>query len=205
MSMPAPLQDWTAEMVRSLPDDGRRYEVLDGELVVTPAPRLQHQRVLLALYRHLDGYVRSHSLGEVLLSPADLELSPRRLLQPDLFVVPWRAGTAPTSWREISELLLVVEVISPGTAHVDRRRKRVLYQEARVPEYWIVDDEARLIERWRADDLRPEIATESLTWAPMSGRPPLVLDVSALFAPLPPPSTGSSNPDRGVADGSGAR
>ena len=108
MAMPVQQGEWTAELARALPDDGNRYEVLDGELFVTPAPALLHQRALLELYDRLKPYVVAHGLGEVLLSPADIEFSPKRLVQPYLFVVPdaprgrrktWRASGALTPVR----------------------------------------------------------------------------------------------------------
>ena len=92
MDMAVQQGEWTAELARALPDDGNRYEVLDGELFVTPVPARLHQRALLALYNRLKPYVVAHRLGELLLSPADIEFSSKRLLQPDLFVdtLVWR-------------------------------------------------------------------------------------------------------------------
>jgi len=72
MGMPAEITEWTAEMARALPDDGNRYEVLDGELFVTPAPKLDHQRVLGELFIPIHDYVRRHGLGEAVFSPADI-------------------------------------------------------------------------------------------------------------------------------------
>jgi Uma2 family endonuclease len=86
---------------RALPDDGSRYEVVDGELFVTPAPRLPHQAILLELAMRLTPYVRAHGLGMVLTSPADVEYGPKTLVQPDLFVAPLvegRARSATPSW-----------------------------------------------------------------------------------------------------------
>jgi Uma2 family endonuclease len=79
-------------------------------------------------------------------------------------------------------LLLAVEVLSPSTGRADRQAKRRLYQRQRVPEYWIVDVDARLIERWRPADERPEILTERLAWHPDAAHPPLEIDVPAYFA-----------------------
>jgi len=169
-------------MARALPDDGNRYEVLDGELQVTPAPSWDHQSLVEDLHVLLRPYVARHSLGWTKLSPADIEFSPRRLVQPDLFVVPWREGPRPRTWREVTSLLLAIEVLSPSTAQADRQRKRVIYQSEGVGEYWIVDPDARLLERWRPGDTRPEIALESLTWAPREGVEALVIDVAELFA-----------------------
>ena len=102
-------------MARALPDDGQRYEVLDGELFVTPAPNWPHQDAVGSLYAPVRGYVKSHDVGWALTSPADIEFSPRRLVQPDLFVVPRGGGTKPKNWRDVSALLLAVEVLSPIT------------------------------------------------------------------------------------------
>lgn len=181
MGMPAAETVWTAEMALALPEDGNRYEVLDGELVVNPAPSWQHQRVIERLFPLLDGYVRSHALGWTKLSPADLILAPRRLVQPDLFVVPAGPKGEPKSWREVTRLLLAVEVVSPSSARIDRVRKRAMYQEYGVGEYWIADLNAQLIERWRPEDVRPEIVSEELLWQPNPEIPPLELELHALF------------------------
>jgi Uma2 family endonuclease len=180
MAMPAHTLEWTAEMARALPDDSNRYEVLDGELFVTPAPSYLHQRVLGALYPALRAYAEEHRIGWALFSPADIEFSPRRLVQPDLFVVPW-ADQEPGSWRDVSSLVLAVEVLSPSTARADCTVKRRVYQDEGVPEYWIVDSDARRIERWRPDDAKPELLEGALTWAPRPKVPPLVIPIHALF------------------------
>jgi Uma2 family endonuclease len=182
MGMPAQHTEWTAEMARELPDDGNRYEVLDGELFVTPAPSLLHQRAVRVLYDVLAPYVNAHDIGEVLWSPADIEFSPRRLLQPDFFVVPPLPGGRARSWVEIKSLLLAVEVLSPSTARADRLKKRRIYQNEGVPEYWIADTDARLVERWRPGDERPEILIASLSWQPVERVDPLVIDLPRFFA-----------------------
>jgi Uma2 family endonuclease len=182
MGMPQPMADWTVERVLALPDDGNRYEVVDGELLVSPAPSLPHQVAVPALYDRLKPYVSAHVLGRVLLSPADIEFDKRTLLQPDLFVAPLIKGRPPRSWKEIRSLLLAVEVLSPSTARADRQVKRRRYQRHGVPEYWIVDLDARLIERWRPADERPEILAERLAWSPSADLPPLNIDLPALFA-----------------------
>jgi Uma2 family endonuclease len=183
MAMPVrvPDLDWTVERALALPEDGNRYEVLDGELFVTPAPSWGHQSLLAMLFRRLGQYVDDHRLGWTRWSPADIVFSPRRLLQPDLFVVPWREDGPPKTWSEVKSLLLVVEVLSPSTARADRHRKREIYQSEGVPEYWIVDGDARLIERWRAGDDRPEILTDALIWQPLPDVAPLRVDIPALF------------------------
>ena len=182
MGMPAEITEWTAEMARALPDDGNRYEVLDGELFVTPAPKWDHQRLAAELFVRVREYVRLHGLGEALFSPADIEFSPKRLVQPDLFVVPATGGERQREWSDIKTLVLAIEILSPTTARADRHRKRVIYQSQRIPEYWIVDGDARLVERWRLDDKRPEILTDTLIWGPLPDIDPLVIGLPSYFA-----------------------
>ena len=86
MGMAAPLY-YTAEMVRALPDDGHRYEVVHGELLVTPAPRYWHQKIVGRLHAALEGYLRTQPVGDALMSPADISWDSDVLLQPDVFVV----------------------------------------------------------------------------------------------------------------------
>jgi Uma2 family endonuclease len=128
MAMPAVLPSrWTADAVRALPDEpGQRFECVDGELLVSPSPRLTHQSVVMLL---------------------------------------WRA---------------LVEVLSPSTARFDRVVKRRRYQRAGV-EYWIVDLDARLVERWLPDAERPTIHTESITWQPGEATATLTIELTPLF------------------------
>lgn len=182
MVMAAATIRWTADMVRALPDDGNRYEVVDGELLVTPAPTWEHQGASRKLFLRLHGYLASRSIGEAILAPAGVRFARDRMVEPDLFVVPLIDGRAPRTWEEAGRLLLVVEVLSPGTAHADRQVKRRLYQRQGVPEYWIVDVDARLVERWRPEDERPEILTDRLAWRPESAHLPLEIDLAAYFA-----------------------
>jgi len=109
-------------------------------------------------------------------------LAPKRLVQPDVFVVPRVGDRRPSAWSDVRALLLAIEVLSPRTAFNDRHRKRRMYQEFGVPEYWIVDTEARHVERWRTEDSAPEIVREVLEWAPSVGVPSLRIDLSAFFA-----------------------
>lgn len=183
MAMPVhvPDQDWTVARALALPEDGNRYEVLDGELFVTPAPTWGHQSVLAVLQVRLSAYVNENRLGWTRFSPADIVFSPRRLVQPDLFVVPWQDGGPPRTWSEVRSLLLAIEVLSPSTARADRHRKRSIYQSERVPEYWIIDADARIIERWRPEDVRPEIIVDALVWRPRAELPPFELALDELF------------------------
>lgn len=180
MVMPAQQTRWTLEMVRAIPDDGNRYEVLDGTLLVSPAPSYRHQLAVALLYDIVAPYTRTHGIGRTLMSPADIELSPTKMVQPDLFVIPADVKTG--SWQDITRLLLVAEALSPSTARWDRMEKRRAYQDKNVPEYWIVDLDTRVFERWRPADQRPELLSDSLGWQPVAAVPPLTIDVVKYFA-----------------------
>jgi Uma2 family endonuclease len=180
MTKPNAAKRFTVEDLVALPDDGNRYEVVDGELFVTPAPSWDHQRIVGALHWQLRGYLAGTTIGEAILSPADVRLGDSQV-EPDLFVFPFIDGRRARSPETAVRPLLVVEVLSPSTARRDRVLKRRLYQRAGVPEYWIVDLDARLVERWRPGDERPEIFGEQLEWAPESAVEPLKIDLESLF------------------------
>ena len=180
MGMPHAAEPWTADRVRALPDDGRRYELIDGELVVTPSPRGVHQVAVSALGDLLRRALAGTSL-HVLHSPADIALGEDEILQPDLFVYRTASGRHLLDWTEITALELVIEVLSPSTARYDRGLKRRRYQRAGVAEYWIVDLDGRVIERWRAGIEHPEIAAERLQWNPGEGAA-LEMEVERFFA-----------------------
>src|SRR5690348_5281876 len=111
MGMAAPIY-YTADMVRALPDDGTRYEVVYGELLVTPAPRTWHQVLVKRLGVALEIYLQRHPVGELLHAPADISWGTDVLVQPDVFVVdPDEARTL--DWNRMRTLLLVAEVLSP--------------------------------------------------------------------------------------------
>ncbi len=172
---------YTAAQVRRFPADGNRYEVVEGTLLVTPAPSPRHQYALASLYDLLQEYLKQTGAGRVLWSPADIELSPDTLVQPDLFVLP--PGPPPRHWSEVTLLLLAIEVLSPATARHDRLVKRRLFQERGI-EYWIVDLDARVVERWPAGESRPEILAEEVVWRPGGTGEPLVVDLVAFFSRL---------------------
>ena len=169
-------------MARALPDDRKRYEVIDGELLVTPAPSLPHQRAVGGLLVRLSAYLRSQPWAVVLMSPADISFHEDMLVQPDLFVVPIGPDRRlPRHWSDVRALLLAIEVLSPSTARADRQAKRRLYQREGVGEYWVVDPDALVVERWRPEDDRPEIVIGTLTWHPEPSTAPFELDLPAFF------------------------
>jgi Uma2 family endonuclease len=183
MSMAA-TAGWTIEQLRALPDDGNRYEIIEGELLVTPAPAWRHQRASRELLVRLHEYLSGNQIADVISAPTDVDFGFRTVVEPDLLVVPLVEGRLPRDFADAGRLLVAVEVLSPGTAARDRGIKRELYQRERVDEYWILDLDARLIERWRPADERPEIARERLVWNPEGAAEPFELDVAELFAAI---------------------
>ena len=169
MVMPALSPVTTIEELLALPEDGQRHELLDGVHVVTPSPAYRHQSVVTRLMRPLLAGLEGHPHLELLTSPADIVLGPRTLVQPDLFVVRIDPEHPPVRWADAGLPLLAIEVLSPSTAARDRGAKRRIYQAADVAEYWIVDPDARLAERWTPSDTRPEIITDRLAWEPEPG------------------------------------
>jgi Uma2 family endonuclease len=192
MGMPDVVRRWTREEVLALPDDGNRYELIDGELLVTPAPRPVHQIAVLALLRRLDPYVARHHLGQIMLSPADLDFGRRYVAQPDLFVVSELDRRKLLDWRNYGIPIFIAEVLSPSTGRGDRKVKRPAYQRAGVGEYWIVDPDSRTVERWQPDDARPEICLVKAIWRPNPDIEPFELDLNEYFAEV----WGESDPAR---------
>jgi len=180
MAMPAPIPVTTVEELWALPEDGQRHELLDGVHVVTPSPTYSHQdlvgRLHIAIHRAIEGQPQFH----VMLSPADIRLGPRTVVQPDLFVCRVNPSTPPRDWPDLGTPILAIEIVSPGTAARDRGAKRRIYQQAGIEEYWVVDPDAHLVERWTPADRRPEIVDEMLTWN-RGGEVVLELPLTRLF------------------------
>ena len=181
MGMPDLARTWTREEVLDLPEDGHRYELVDGELLVTPAPRLIHQVAVDELRDLVKSYVQRHRLGAVFAAPADLDLGSGQLVQPDLFVSRLVDGRRPDEWSDIGIPLLIAEVLSPSTARADRFTKRIRYQRSGVPTYWIVHPEARMVEVWTAEAETGSVADDRLEWRPDPAAEPLMIDLAGYF------------------------
>jgi Uma2 family endonuclease len=173
---------WTAEEVRALPEDGNRYECIDGVLLVTPAPVYDHNHAIGGLYLRLRAFVERCTLGKVLFAPADVEIARGTMVQPDLFVATSGTGDTVRSSEDIGSLLLAVEVVSPSSARVDRDLKRRLYQRIGVHEYWIVDLARRQVERWTPHSQVAEVLSSGLAWSPLGALEPLEIDLERFFA-----------------------
>jgi len=182
MGMVAPVY-YTADMVRALPADGNRYEVVHGELLVTPAPRLWHQEIAGRLYVAVRAYLDVERVGHLLAAPADISWGEDVLVQPDLFVAPLHQVRT-LDWARVKDLLLVIEVLSPSSVRGDRFAKRRLYQEREIPAYWVVDGDERLVEVWTPEARFPVVERERLTWHPAGAGHPFTLALAELFRPL---------------------
>ena len=141
----------TYEDYAALPDDGKRYELHEGELSVTPAPGTRHQQILVNLTVLLAPHVKTQGLGTLLIAPLDCIMSNITVVQPDLLYVDGSRRNIVSERGVEGGPTLAVEILSPSTTHVDRRRKMTLYAAHGVPWYWIVDPDDRAIEVYRLD------------------------------------------------------
>ena len=183
MATAQPVLKFTYEDYRTTPED-KRYELLDGDLLMTPAPNLKHQRVQRRLGSRLERFIEERALGELFFAPCDVVLSDHDVVQPDLLFVS----------RERAQLLsdgdavrgapdLVVEILSPATAGRDRGYKRALYARHGVAEYWLVDPADETIAVHRLQD--GALAVAHTFGRGQTLRSPLLagfeLDVDAVF------------------------
>ncbi len=144
MTVPNPHIKFTYEDYVNTPED-KRYELLDGELIMTPAPGELHQRISILLGWRLIQFVTENGLGRVYQAPFDVVLSTTDVVQPDLLFVSNARAHIVTAANVQGAPDLVVEILSPSTADRDRTLKRRLYARHDVSEYWIVDTEARSV------------------------------------------------------------
>jgi Uma2 family endonuclease len=121
-----------------LPNDGKRYEIIDGELFVTPSPRTAHQKVVTNLCYYLADFIKKEGLGEVYVAPFDVVFSRFDIVEPDLLYISKARATVLTENNVQGAPDLVVEVLSELTADIDRTTKLKLYARFGVREYWII-------------------------------------------------------------------
>lgn len=163
------------------PDDGKQYELLDGDLFVTPSPSPLHQRVSKRLQRQLERYFEERKLGEVFNAPLDVILTRHDVVEPDLVVV---INLEQVSKRGIEgPPLLAVEILSPSTADRDRTLKAKRYEATGIPHYWIVDIESQRIDCYRLTDQKYVLATSAIGNQPFQHPdwPDLHIDPSELW------------------------
>ena len=173
---------FTAADLATMPDDGQRYEVVRGELLVSPSPSAWHQLLVAQLFGELRDYLKPHGLEKQLLTaPADITFAEDTLLQPDLFVADTADALKTGQWTDVTSLFLVVEVISPSTARADRTLKRPAYQQRGIPQYWVVDGDQREVEVWIPDAHAPVIEREQLVWRHPAVEAECVINLVKLF------------------------
>jgi Uma2 family endonuclease len=165
-----------------MPQDGRRREILDGELVVTPSPKFSHQAISRRICAAFLEYLEDHPIGEIVYAPLDVILSEFDVLEPDLLFVLNEHRSILKDWvRGAPDL--VIDIVSPASATTDRGPKLKAYARFGVPEYWIVDPEQKTIEVYRAGEQGYDLAQafqeqEELT-APLL--PGFILAVKEIF------------------------
>jgi Uma2 family endonuclease len=184
MHMATTSKRWTLDELHSLPDDGNKYELVHGDLFVTPPPTDDHETVLARLSRLLEPYVAANHLG-YLYHPRAVFRRNGSETEPDLMVRQTRAARSVhertrDDWDDAPTPILVVEVISPSTRRRDHEHKRAFYMESGVPEYWVVDAARREVRIVRLDQADVVVTTE-LIWHPSGVAESLLLRVERLF------------------------
>lgn len=181
MAMPV-TRHFTAADLATMPDDGQRYELVRGELLVSPSPGGRHQLLVARLFGELRDHLKAHGLvNQLLMAPADLTFTADTVLQPDLFVADTTALLQTGQWTDVTRLFLVVEILSLSTAHHDRVLKRPAYQAYRIPEYWIVDGDQQQVEVWTPEAREPVIVREQLLWRHPALSSDCAIDLGGLF------------------------
>ena len=145
--VPGPKQGfWTYDDYAALPDDGKRYETLNGVLYMAPSPGWSHQEIVGEIFAYLRAHMRATGSGGAFMAPIDVELAPNTTFQPNVVVLLKASHKKLKERHIIGAPDLVVEVVSPTSETHDRYRKLVAYARGGVPEYWIVDPDSRTIE-----------------------------------------------------------
>ena len=171
-------QPWTLEMLHRLPDDGNKYELVRGELFVTPPPTGEHENVIGVLHEFLGPYVSAQRLGRVYRPHAVVRLQGSEV-EPDLFV---RDQGPPigNQWEKAPLPILLVEVLSPSTRRRDFDQKRAFYADIGIQEYWIVDPENRVVHVFTPHE-EPRVISDTLLWHPSGATTPLEINLPRLF------------------------
>ena len=177
--------DWDYSDYARLPDDGNRYEVIDGELLVTPGPTPHHQHYSGNLFSRLREYVLEHKLG-VLLFDVDVLFVEGNFLRPDLVFVPAERKHGIVKRGIEVPPGLIIEILSPTSSSIDMVKKPRRFGDFGVPEYWVVDPEQQCVWVWRFAEGKTEPARieTQLTWTPAESIPPFSIALSELFRPL---------------------
>ena len=183
MATTQPAVKRTYEDYRATADD-KRYELLNGDLMMVPAPNIKHQSILIRLGRELSRFTEENGLGEVYVAPVDVVLSDTDVVQPDVLFISRAREHTITDENVRGAPDLVIEILSPSTADRDVGYKHDLYGRHGVLEYWIVDPTAESVAVHRQRDGRLELAgtfsrRDSLATALLEG---LQLELGDIFA-----------------------
>lgn len=174
MGMAVSIPFFTVQDLDRFPDDGNRYELLDGVLLVTPAPNQLHQLIAARLIIAIGPVTGARVLG-----PGVVPRPPRTQLVPDVLVYPARFP-ANCAWARITEHWLAVEIFSPSSKIYDREFKRAAYLKLGVREVWLVDADERTVEVWRADG-SSEVLRERVRWTMPDVDGDVVIELEELF------------------------
>jgi Uma2 family endonuclease len=179
MQMASETKVWTLDELHSLPDDGNKYELIHGELFVTPAPTVEHEEIAARLTAILVPFVAANRLGGVYHPRAVVQFQGSEV-EPDLMVRqphPRRKD----GWAAWPKPILIVEIGSPSTRRRDRLHKRDFYiDDVEIPEYWIVDPERREFVVVKPG-LVNVAATDRVFWTPAGANATLEIDVQSIF------------------------
>jgi Uma2 family endonuclease len=181
MAMPVALRRFTVDDLRRFPDDGNRYELLDGVLFVTPGPELAHQIVAMRLAAILHGFLRDEP-GVIVTSPGTVMVRPGHHLEPDVLVS--RLPPGARVWEDVREHWLAVEIQSVSTRVYDEEYKQPAYLDLGVREVWLVDPDARRVRVFCTGGRETVARDRDLTWRSPGSSRPLLLDLGEVFAGL---------------------
>ena len=181
MTAPVTIQ-WTVDALQALPGGGLDFEVVDGRRHRVPFHTASHENAIALLAHLLADYLSGHPQWECRRAPTELVVGPRTLLRPDLMLVRPADGAAAGTSAAASVPALVVEVLSPTTARLDRGTKRMEYRRLGVPDLWLVDLELGIVERWREGAAATEIIRDQLVWQADPAVPPFKLFLPAFFS-----------------------
>jgi Uma2 family endonuclease len=175
-------QPKTYEDYLATPDDGQRYELIDGEIVVSPSASKRHQIISMRLSSWLFFHTDTNALGQVLAAPMDVRLDRDLVVQPDILFI--RAGSPaddPAELRVAGPPNLAVEILSPSTAVRDLNRKREIYEQYGVEEYWIIDPDRKTVTAYELGDSGYTLIRQRGGRLTSSAVPGYVLEVKRLF------------------------
>jgi Uma2 family endonuclease len=173
---------WNYEDLALLPYDGKRHEIIDGEHYVNPAPVTKHQRIVRNLGVALHMFVSSRKAGEVYFTPFDVVLSEANVVEPDILFVSKERLDIIGEKNIMAAPDIVVEVLSESNRRYDEIKKRKLYEEYGVAEYWIVDPELEIVKIYRGGKRVAELENENSDTLTTPLLPGLEIPLADIFA-----------------------